>query len=325
MRTLRAREVRHVSSTPLVIAGPAHPALAEAIARELPAELATGVFERFPDGECAVRLDVRVRGRTALLVQPLGPPVGEHLLQLLLAADACRRGGAAQVLAVAPYLGYARQDRVGHEGEALGARVLADALACARLSGVLAVDVHSPVIAACVHAPLVHLTAVPLLAEALRPHARSHSVVVAPDLGAVKLAEAYARALGLPLAVVHKHRVSGKEVAVRNVVGVVNGRRAIIVDDMISTGATVIAALEALLAQGGEDEVTVAATHGLFSGEAATRLDRPEIAHVLTTDSLPAAPRLPSDHATVPLAPLLAEALRRLLSARGLEGLLAER
>lgn len=312
-------------TTPLVIAGPAHAALAEALARELPAELATGVFERFPDGECAVRLDVRVRGRAALLVQPLGPPVGEHLLQLLLAADACWRGGAASVLAVSPYLGYARQDRVSHEGEALGARVLADALASVRLSGVLAVDVHSPVLAACVRAPLVHLTAVPLLVEALKPHVRAHSVVVAPDLGAVKLAEAYARALGLPLAVVHKQRLSGTEVAVRHVVGVVNGRRALVVDDMVSTGATVVAALEALLAHGGEDEVTVAATHGLFSGEAAARLERPEVAHVLTTDSLAPASRSPAGHATVSLAPLLAEALRRLAAAQGLEGLLAAR
>jgi ribose-phosphate pyrophosphokinase len=310
---------------PLVVPGSAHRALAEGIARELQSELVACLLERFPDGERQVEIQASVRGRSVFVVQPLGPPVGEHLLELLLLADACCRAGAASVAAIIPYAGYARQDRVMKEGQPLGAKVLAEALGTGRFSQIVAVDVHSPVIASCVPAPLVHLTAVPALVEALRPHAREDSVVVSPDLGAVKLAEAYARPLGLPLAIVHKIRTSGAEVAVQGVVGDVRGRRPILVDDMISTGATIEAAVDALLAHGCRDDITVAATHGLFSGEAAARLTRPEVVRTVTTDSLPLASGVPERHTLVRLAPLLAEAVRRLAGARGLGDLLAAR
>jgi ribose-phosphate pyrophosphokinase len=311
--------------TPIIIAGSAHPSLAEAIAGELDSELAPCLLRRFPDGEQQVEVQACVRGRAVFAVQPLGPPVGENLLELLLLADACHRAGAASVSAVVPYVGYARQDRVAREGQPLGARVLAEALGTGRFSQVIAVDLHSPVIASCARAPMVHLTAVPAMVEALRPDAREDAVVVAPDLGAVKLAEAYAHALGLPLAVVHKLRTSGTEVAVQGVVGSVRGKRPLVVDDMISTGATVAAAVEALLAEGSQREVTVAATHGIFAGRAAERLDRPELARVLVADGLPPPPRAPGRLGVVRLAPLLAEAIRRISSARGLDELLAVR
>jgi len=311
--------------TPILITGSAHPSLAQAIAGELESELAPCLLERFPDGEQQVEVQACVRGRAVFLVQPLGPPVGENLLELLLLADACHRAGADSVAAVAPYVGYARQDRAAREGQPLGARVLAEALGTGRLSQVVAVDLHSPVIASCTRAPVAHLSAVPALVEALRPHARHDWVVVAPDLGAVKLAEAYARPLGLPMAVVHKLRASGTEVAVQGVVGSVMGKLPLVVDDMISTGATVDAAVDALLAHGCRREITVAATHGLLAGKAVERLSRPELARVLIADSLPPPPRPPGRLEVVRLAPLLAEAVRRLGSARGLGELLAAR
>jgi ribose-phosphate pyrophosphokinase len=310
---------------PLVISGSAHHSLAEGIARELGSELAGCLLERFPDGERQVEVQASMRGRSVFIVQPLGPPVGEHLLELLLLADACHRSGAASVSAIAPYLGYARQDRIAKEGQPLGAKVLAEALGAGRFAQVVGVDLHSPVIASCVPGSLVHLTAVSTVVETLRPHVRQDSVVVSPDLGAVKLAEAYARPLGLPLAVVHKVRVSGAEIAVQGVVGDVRGRRPILVDDMISTGATVAAAIDALLADGCQEEVTVAATHGLFVGEAVGRLSRPELLRTVTSDSLPLPDHVPERHELARLAPLLAEAIRRLSGARALSDLLAVR
>jgi len=311
--------------TPLILSGSAHPALAEEIARELQAELGSCLLERFPDGEQDVEVQADVRGRPVFIVQPLGPPVGELLLELLLLAHACRRAGAGSVSAIVPYVGYARQDRVTKEGQPLGARVLAEGLGTGGFSQVIAVDLHSPVVASCMRAPVAHLTAVPALVEALRAHVREDSVVVSPDLGAVKLAEAYARLLGLPLAVVSKIRLSGAEVAVRSVVGDVRDKRPLLVDDMISTGATVEAAVDAMLAHGSRPDVIVAATHGLFVGKAADRLSRPEGARVLVTDSLPPPPRAPPRLEVVRLAPLLAEAVRRIISAHRLDDLLAVR
>lgn len=310
---------------PLIVPGSAHPALAEDLARELECELASCRLERFPDGEHEVEIQTSVRGQPAFVVQPLGQPVGEHLLELLLLADACRRAGARSVSAIVPYMGLARQDRVTRDGRPLGAKVVADLLGTGGLSQVIAVDLHSPVIASCVEAPVTHLTAIPAVVEALRPAVHEDTVVVAPDLGAVKLADAYARLLGLPLAVIYKIRASPLEVAVRKVAGDVRDRRPLVVDDMISTGTTVEAALGALIDHGSRREVLVATTHGLFVGSATDRLNRPEVVRVVATDSLPPTPRSPARLEVVRLAPLLAEAVRRIVAERGLDELLAGR
>lgn len=310
---------------PVIVSGSSHPALAQDLSRELECELASCVRRRFPDGEQQVEIQASVRGQLVFVVQPLGLGAGERLLELLLLADACHRAGAASVAAVVPYVALARQDRVTREGQPLGAKVLARALGTGSFSLVIAVDLHSAVIASCIEAPVAHLTAVPVVAEALRPHLREDSVVVAPDLGAVKLAEAYARLLGLPLAVVSKVRVSPVQVSVQSVVGDVAGKRPIVVDDMISTGATVQAAVEALLAHGCLGEVVVATTHGLFVGDALDRLSRPEVVRVLATDSLPPHPHAAPKLEVIRVAPLLAEAIRRIVGLRGLDELLAAR
>jgi ribose-phosphate pyrophosphokinase len=310
---------------PLIISGSAHPALAADVARELESELASCLLGSFPDGERDVELRDSVRGQPVFVIQPLWPGVGEQLLELLLLSDACRRAGAGSVAAVIPYFGFARQDRVTREGRPLGAKVVADALGTGHFSQVIAVDLHSPVVASCVETPVAHLTAVPVLVEALRPYVRRDSIVVAPDLGAVKLAESYARRLGSPLAIVSKVRSSPLQVAVSAVVGDVQGKRPLVVDDMISTGTTIHAAVDALLAHGCQREIVVAATHGLFVGDALERLRRPEVIRILVTDSLPASTRAPSPVEVIRLGPLLAEAVRRIAGWRGLHDLLADR
>jgi ribose-phosphate pyrophosphokinase len=311
---------------PLLISGSAHPSLAAEIARELDSELAPCLCQRFPDGEMEVEVRVSVRGQAMFIVQPLGLSIGEHLLELLLLSDACRRAGAASVTALIPYVGFARQDRVTKEGQPLGAKVLAEALGTGGFSQIVAVDLHSPVIASGVNVPVAHVTAVPLIADALRPMVSETSIVVAPDLGAVKLADAYARALGLPLAIVSKVRVSPVEVAVQKVVGDVRAKRPIVVDDMISTGRTIDAAVDALLAHGCYPHgILVATTHGLFVGGAADRLSRPEVVRVMASDSLPLSVHSPAHLRVVGLARLFAEVVRRIAADRGLDDLLATR
>jgi ribose-phosphate pyrophosphokinase len=309
--------------TPLIVPGTAHRALAEEIARQLGAELADRTFERFPDGEQQVDVHTSLRGRSVYIVQPLGQPVGENLLDLLFLSDACHRAGAASIAAIVPYLGYARYDRVRREGQPLAAKVVAEALGTGLFSRLVALDLHSAVAAACIRAPLTHLTAAGTLTQALAARLPADAVVVSPDLGAVKLAETFARFLDLPLAVVHKTRISGSSVAVTSVMGEVRGKRPVLVDDLISTGGTLDAAVDALLARGCLPELTLLATHGLFAKDALARLSRPEVVLAMTTDSLPFQADLPANHKRVSIAPLLAESIRRLETGRSLDDLLA--
>ncbi len=304
-----------------LLAASAHPGLAGAVAGALGEELLPCQSARHPDGELAVRVDERVRGRDAYLLGPLGPPVEASLLELLLIADACRRAGAARVTGLVPYLGYARGDRRGAGGEPLAARLVADLLG-ARLDRVVAVDLHQPAAEGFFGVPLEHLSAVPLLAEAVRDRA-ARAVVVSPDLGAAKLAERFAGILGLPVAGVHKERLGGGSVRALAVRGEVRGLSPLVVDDMVCTGATVEAAVGAILEAGARPEVTVVATHALLVGGARERLARLPVTRLVATDSLPVVPGALLPLRLVPLAPLLAEAVRRLSGERPLGDLLS--
>jgi ribose-phosphate pyrophosphokinase len=225
---------------------------------------------------------------------------------------------------VVPYLGYARQDRRVTGREPVGARLVADLIATSGFDRVVAIDVHSPSIEGFFSLPMERLTAVPLLAEALRrSRVDSNGVVVAPDLGAARLADRYSRLLDLPVAIVHKTRVSGREVAVRGVSGDVQGRQPLIVDDMISTGGTIEAASRALAAAGSLPVAAVAATHALLVGDAVERLAAIGARRIIVTDSLPVppSPRLPLE--IVPVGPLLARTISHLHEGRSLADLLA--
>lgn len=307
-----------------VFSGSAHPTLAEAVAGALGVPLGKRELDRFPDGECHVRILESVRGRDVFLIQPTCPPVEANLLELLLLADACRRAGARELTAVMPYFGYARQDRRASGREPVGARLIADLLGAGGLGRVVALDLHSPALEGIFSLPLEHLTAVPLLAESLRRSTPGASaVVVAPDLGAAKLADRYSRLLGLPVAIVHKSRISGREVTVRGVTGNVDGRQPLIVDDMISTGGTIEAAAQALAAAGSLPVAAVVATHGLFVAGAEERLAKVGARRVIVTDSVPppAGFRLPLE--VVSVAPLLARAVQNLHEKRSLADLVA--
>lgn len=303
-----------------LIAGTSNQGLASAVAAELELELTPGEIGRHPDGEIRVRVSPALRGRNVFVVQATGPPVHGNLFELLMLADACRRVGAARITAVVPYLGYSRADRPGAAGRSVGLRVVADALQASPVDRLVVVDPHIPALESVFAMPLETLTAIPVLASQLKDRVPEDAVVVAPDLGAVKLAEKYAALLHKPIAIIRKTRVSGESVQALGLVGDVRGRTALLVDDMISTGATVEAAVWMLLDCGARAEMLVAATHGVLSGAAAERLGPLPLETILLTDSLALnEPMLPIEVASI--APLIAEAIDRLHRDRPLDDL----
>jgi len=307
----------------MLLAGSATMPLTRAMAATLAIKPAARTIERFPDGELHVRLDESVRGADVFIVQTLSPPAESHLLEMLFLADACRRAGADRITAVIPYLAYARQDRRAKGREALGARIIADTLATARFHRAIMIDVHVTSIEGFCQFPVEQLTAVPLLADAIRSAVPERAVIVAPDARSVRLAQQYALRLDLPVAAIQKLRVSGTEVRAVAVAGDVAGRAPIIVDDMISTGRTVQAAADALLAAGCLPTFVVAATHGLFVGGAVDTLPQISIERLITTDTLPQDEQRPLPLQVISVAPLLAEAVKRLHDGRSMTGLLA--
>ncbi len=306
-----------------LLAGSANPPLAQAVALALGQQLGAMVVHRFPDGELHIEIGESVRDHDVYLIQPTSPPVGEHLLELMLVVDACRRAGASRVTAVIPYFGYARQDRRATGREPVSARLVADLLQTCGLDRLVTVDLHTSSIEGFFAIPLEHLSAVSLLTETVRSVVDSSSVVVSPDLGAVKLAERYAARLGLPVAIVNKTRLSGEEVRAERVIGDVRDRAPLVIDDMISTGGTIEAAGQALLAAGARPEITVVTTHALLVGPAVERLSALPLRRLIATDSvvLQVEPTFPIEVAG--LGPLLAEAIDRLSQGLSLGNLVA--
>jgi ribose-phosphate pyrophosphokinase len=305
-----------------VIVGSASARLGVEVCEALEVAPAAAACRSFPDGEMQAHVDETVRGRDVYVLQSTSPPVERNLFELLLLADACRRAGAARLTAVIPYFGYARQDR-RVERRSLGGRVAADVTATGGFDRLMLIDAHTAAIEGFFQIPLDHLTAVPLLAEAAAlPNGRP-AVVVAPDLGAVKRARSYASILRAPMAFVHKSRLDGEEVAAHGVIGDVRDRVPIIVDDMLSTGATIEAAVGALRGAGALEPMHVVVTHALLVGEAHNILPRLPLARIVAgnTVAVERPPGVPLKVASV--APLIATAIRRAHTGESLADLRA--
>lgn len=304
-----------------LLAGSSNVALATRIAETIGIELGSCYVSPFPDGELQVDIRTEVRGDDVYLLQSTGPPPHDHLVELCLLADACRRAGAGRITAVVPYLVYARQDRRTAPGEPISIRVIADLVAASGVERLVVVDPHTPDVEAIFDIPVLSTTAVPVLASALAAEVKGDVVVVAPDLGAVKLAEQYASELDQPVAIIRKTRVSGEEVEVKAVIGDVRDRTPVIVDDIVSTGGTIVTAIGALLDAGCAPEVLVAATHGLLVD--LERFDGVPLRQLVVSDSVPPPSKLPFPNKVVTIAGLLGETIQRLHRERALDEILA--
>lgn len=293
-----------------IFSGSAHPELAQAICNALEVDLGRAIVGQWRNDETRVKLDENVRGSDVFVVQPTSNPVNHHLMELLLMIDALRRASASRITAVMPYYGYARQEKKTSGREPISAKLVANLLTTAGATRVLAVDLHSPAIEGFFDIPVDHLRAASLLARAFRHQVGGDIVVVSPDAGGVGRAQDFRTRAKGSLAIISKQHPSADKTETLEMVGDVEGKTAVIVDDMISTGGTLIEAAN-LLVDRGAKRILVAATHGIFAGDALRLIDQSPIEEVIVTDTIP----LPKDGVgrvrVVSVAPLLAEAIMR--------------
>jgi ribose-phosphate pyrophosphokinase len=301
----------------LLFSGRAYPELTDEIAERLGTEPTPTRLYDFANGEIFVRFLESVRGCDAFVVQSHTAPINQWIMEQLIMVDALKRASAKRITVVAPFFGYARQDKKSHGREPISARLMADLFATAGADRLMAVDLHTAQIQGFFDGPVDHLFALPILATYLEAKLDvSRVTVVAPDAGRVRVCERWTDRLRCPLAIIHKRRdpdVANK-VTVSEVVGDVAGRICIVVDDMIDTGSTIIKAAEAVFEQGAE-QVIVTATHGVLSGAAVDGLKNSRVSEVVVTNTLPISGDKRFDKLTVlSIAPLLARAINEVFS-----------
>ncbi|HWD08979.1 MAG TPA: ribose-phosphate pyrophosphokinase [Actinomycetota bacterium] len=296
-----------------LFAGTSNLPLATEIANHLGMALGPVAINRFASGEIYVRFQESARGTDAFVIQTHCNPVNDMIMEMLLMIDALKRASAKRIIAVIPFFGYARQDRKSLAREPISARLVADLLQVAGADRVLSVDLHSGQIQGFFDIPVDHLTALPILADYLERNHRHNLVVVAPDAGRVRVAEKYSLHLDSPLALMHKRRMpEGKGAAaaeVLDVVGDVEGKRCLVVDDMIDTAGTLISAVNKLKQQGAV-EVIAAATHAVFSGDAMQRIQASPLSQVIVTNSMPLPDPPPPKVKVVSIAPIVASTIQ---------------
>ncbi len=269
-------------------AGRSHRELAIEVAEKLQVRLGPMELKEFADGEIYCRFGDSVRGKDVFILQTHAGPVNDSIFEQLIMIDAAKRASADRITAVSPYYGYSRQDRKSSGREPITAKLVSDLFATAGADRIVSVDLHSGQIQGFFDGPVDHLTAMPVLVDYLRRHAGSDVMIVSPDAGRVKVASRYSQHLNADLAFVHKRRPKGSANVVEalDVVGEVEGRRCVLIDDMIDTAGTICAAAELLFSKGASD-VWAMATHPLLSGPAVDRLKASAISRVVVTNTLP--------------------------------------
>ena len=310
----------------VVFSGNAHHSLADQICADLGVDLSPVEISRFSNDCLQAQLQVNCRQRDVYIVQPLVPPTQEHLMELLLMVDAARGASAAQITAVMPHYAYARSDKKDASRISIGGRLVADLLVAAGVDRVLTMALHAPQVHGFFSVPVDHLTAIGVLAEHFRDTDLTNTVVVSPDLGNAKTATQFARLLGLPVAAGSKQRLADETVVIDAVVGDVAGKRAIVLDDEIATGGSIIELLRVLRNEGVR-QISVACTHGLFTGPAIERFKQePDIVEIVTTNTVPLPPEKQlSNIVSRSVAPLFAEAVHRINCGESVSSLFSDK
>lgn len=272
-----------------VFCGNANPALANSIAEYLNLSLGRVINKRFADGEVSIRIGESVRGYHVYVIQSLSPPANEHLVELLVMIDALKRASASEITVVMPYYAYSRQDRKAAPREPITAKLIADLLEKAGATRLISLDLHAAQIQGFFNVPVDNLYASPIFIDDIKRSDLGQNgdlVVVSPDAGGVERARAYAKKLHATLAIIDKRRPKPGVAEVMNIIGDVNGLRAIIIDDMIDTAGTLVKAAEAVMNRGARS-ICGYATHGVFSPPAIERINNSLLTEVVVTDSIP--------------------------------------
>jgi len=294
-----------------IFTGNAHPALAGDICDYLDVELGNASVSSFPDGETYVKINDNIRGRDVFIIQPTCPPTNQNLMELLILVDAASRASAARITAVIPFFGYARQDRKDQPRVPITAKLVANLLVAAGVNRVLTMDLHAQQLQGFFDIPVDHLHARPVMVQHLHKLAIGNLVVVSPDVGGVKMASAYAQALGAKLAIVVKKRVSASETEASHIIGDVSGQNVLIVDDLTETAGTLTSAARMLRKHGALD-IYAGVSHAVLTDLAVERLKDSEIKELITTDSVPVRPTSDQRVKVLSVAELLGEGIRRI-------------
>lgn len=295
-----------------LIAGNASDELAQEVAEELKVDLKKSRLATFADGEISLNLEASVMGQDAVIIQSTSAPVNDHLMELLLLQDACRRGGARSVTVVMPYFGYARQDRPMKTGDPISAKLVANLITTAGLDRLIAIELHSEGLLGFFDVPVVHLRGQSILSPYYKnmKFSPQTAVVVSPDIGAVKRSRALAGELDLPLAIIDKSRPQPNKAKVEAIIGDVSGKVCLILDDLIDTGGTIMNAAKSLK-EAGAKAVTVAASHGVLSKGAVKKLSESVVDEVVLLDTIESVRGITDEKfTTLSCAKLLAQAIK---------------
>jgi len=270
-----------------MFSGNAHPELAKNICKYLKVKLSDALVDRFSEGEIRVKIGENVRGKDVFIVQPISPPPNENLMELLVMIDALKRASAWRITAVIPYFGYARQDRKDQPRVPITAKLVANLLTTAGANRILTMDLHASQIQGFFDIPVDHLFAAGIFVDYFSKSKNKNLVVVSPDVGSIKMARAYAKRISGDLAIIDKRRLSPNKTEVMHILGKVEGKDALIVDDLIATGSSLIEAVETLK-KAKAKSIQAAITHGVLSGSAMERIDKCKaLEKLLITDSIP--------------------------------------
>jgi len=310
-----------------VFSGSSNPSLTNAICEYIGIPVGNGIVSHFPDGETMIKIDDDVRGKDCFIVQPTCSPVNNNLMELLIYIDCLKRSSAQSITVVAPYFGYARQDRKTEGRTPITAKMSADLITHVGANRILTVDLHAHQIEGFFNIPVDHLKAVPIFINHLRDFNLDNISILSPDIGNAKSANIYAEKMGIELAIIDKKRISGNEVVPLKLIGNVKDKNVLMFDDIISTAGTICSA--AVMAKDyGAKSVSVYATHGLFTGQAYERLVESKIDNIYITDTIPLTKRIrdikhPSIH-VFSIAKLLGEAILRIHQRRSVSFLLSD-